>query len=132
MNPEHMDLNTTQLKKQVMRRIYAIWFFRRVMPVAVIFPFFILIAAREVSHEFFVARIFDNFTQAVTGAPSAPLALLGFAEEGLRSAGMIALLVIGVSLALCVFACFNIVRNMREAFGADRRGRNFLDDKALQ
>lgn len=130
MNSNQINDNAAQLKKRIMRRVCAIWFFRRIVPGMFVFPLFVFFAAYEISREFFVERIFENFTQAVSGAPSSPLALWGFAADGLRSASIIALFVISLSLAFGAFACFHIVRNMREVFSG-RRGRNFFADAAL-
>lgn len=55
-------LNNKMLKKKIMNRVYAIWFFRKVAPAMFLYvPFLVFVALREASREFFVVRIFDNF-----------------------------------------------------------------------
>lgn len=124
------DIDIIKFKKRVMRRVYAAWFMRRIAPMALVVPLFIIIAAHEVSREFFVARIFANFTQAITGAPNASLALWGFTVNGLHSASSVALLIIGTSLILSALSCFGVVRNMRGALNG-RLGRNSFAGNAL-
>jgi len=51
-----------ELKKRIMRRVYAIWFVKRVAPAVFIYmPFLLFVALKETAGEFFVSKILDNF-----------------------------------------------------------------------
>ena len=51
----------TSLKTKIMRRGYAIWFVRRVLPTGFASAFFMNLALKETASRFFVAQIFSNF-----------------------------------------------------------------------
>ena len=51
----------TSLKTKIMRRVYAIWFFRRGLPTGFASAFFMNLALKETASRFFVAQIFSNF-----------------------------------------------------------------------
>jgi len=49
-----------------MKRIYTIWFFKKIAPAVFLYmPFLFFMAIRETAQEFFVLRIFDNFLKAI-------------------------------------------------------------------
>ena len=49
------------LKKRIMRRVYGIWFVKRVIPTAGGSALFVGIALKETAQRFFVAQIASNF-----------------------------------------------------------------------
>lgn len=49
------------LKNRIMRRVYAIWFVRRVLPTGFASAFFMNLALKEMAERFFVSQIFANF-----------------------------------------------------------------------
>ncbi|KKS96783.1 MAG: hypothetical protein UV75_C0002G0096 [Candidatus Giovannonibacteria bacterium GW2011_GWA1_43_15] len=51
------------LKKRIMRRVYGIWFVKRVIPMAGGSALFMGIAMKETAGRFFVAKIFSNFME---------------------------------------------------------------------
>ena len=51
------------LKKRIMRRVYGIWFVKRVIPTAGGSALFMGIALKETAGRFFVAQIFSNFME---------------------------------------------------------------------
>jgi len=60
-----------ELKQKIMRKVYAIWFVKKVAPIAFLqMPLLLLIALRETSREFWVSRIFENFVVALNGGLS--------------------------------------------------------------
>ncbi len=53
---------SNKLKKRIMKRIYAIWFFKKIAPAIFLYmPFLLFIAMRETANEFFVMKVIDNF-----------------------------------------------------------------------
>lgn len=55
------------LKKRIMKRVYGIWFVKRVIPTAGGSALFMGIALKETAQRFFVAKIVSNF-MAVAGS----------------------------------------------------------------
>ena len=51
------------LKKRIMRRVYGIWFVKRVIPTAGGSAIFMGIALKETAQRFFVAKIVANFME---------------------------------------------------------------------
>ncbi|QQG42789.1 MAG: hypothetical protein HYW15_01060 [Candidatus Giovannonibacteria bacterium] len=49
------------LKTKIMRRVYAIWFVRRVLPTGFASAFFMNVALKKTAERFFVSQIFANF-----------------------------------------------------------------------
>ena len=56
-----------RIKNRIMRRVYGIWFVRRVAPMGFASAFFINLALKEAAGQFFVAQIVSNFL-TVAGA----------------------------------------------------------------
>jgi hypothetical protein len=62
------------LREKIMLRIYAIWLFRRVSPVAIFLLLFGILGIHLLAANVFVAKVFENATMAIEND-----GLLGFA-----------------------------------------------------
>ncbi len=99
-----------RLKNRIMRRVYAIWFIKRVAPVLFLeMPFLVLIAAHETAREFFVAKILENFFVAYGQAGAG--GVFGFANSALAHASFLPVSIIVFSLALAAVLVYRLARN---------------------
>lgn len=93
-----------------MRRVYTIWFVRRVAPVVSCTGFFAFVALRETAEKFFVAQIVSNFF-AVTASNiwAAP----GFLGAAVRHAESGTLFIIAFSILATFMMSVKLLRNIR-------------------
>lgn len=108
-----MDNNNKDLIKRIMRRVYAIWFVKRVTPVLFLeMPIFIVIALRETAREFFVARILENFLLSFHSGGI--LSGINFIKEAFFATNGLPLAVIGFSFGFFLVLAFRVFRNFRQ------------------
>ncbi|MDD5032868.1 MAG: hypothetical protein PHC85_02015 [Candidatus Pacebacteria bacterium] len=103
----------SDLKEKIMRRVYAIWFFRKVAPAVFLYmPFLAAVAFRETAREFFVARIVDNFLQAthVSGFFGA----INFVFAAIENTPVLPTLVIAVSLGFFVLLLRKLAYSIKD------------------
>ncbi len=93
-----------------MRRIYAIWFVRRALPLALGSGVLMYIALAETARNFFVARIISNF---VTVYNSDLWAIPRFIASALNSAEPITLFLISISGLLSFAFAVKLLRSIR-------------------
>jgi len=101
-----------QLKKRIMKRVYIIWFFRKIAPAVFLYmPFLAFVALRETAREFFVIKIIENFLRAVheSGLNGA----LNFVFSAFNETPVLPTVVIIASLALFVFILRKLFRNFK-------------------
>jgi len=100
------------LKKRVMRRVYAIWFFREMVPLLIIAPSSLGFTLWLTAREFFVTKIVENFTLSLhSGSILAITDFIGSALYKTRS-HIIPLLIISFSTGLFLFLAYRIMRNI--------------------
>ena len=127
MNPQNLNnigLNI-KLKERVMRRIYAIWFVRRILPRFGGVAVGIFVAYRVTAQSFFVAKILENFLMVSAGGLSSlsPFVISALAHADPRAALVIALSV--VAAGLLSFKLLSDIRVvLRESDGLLRLQRN--------
>lgn len=95
-----------------MRRVYAIWFIKQVVPVMVLMPILAVIALWETAEEFFVAKIVENFVVALN--QSGFLGVLGFVMSAVKSAPILPILIIGFSTGFFLVLAFRLMRNFKQ------------------
>lgn len=86
-----------RIKNRIMRRVYGIWFTRRVAPMGFASAFFMSVALKETASRFFVAQIASNFLTVASanfwGIPSFIASALNSAEPSvlvlISAAGMV-------------------------------------------
>jgi len=101
-----------KLKRKIMKRVYAIWFFKRVAPALFVYlPFLLFVALRETASEFFVARIVDNFLLAVNAGF---VATARFALSALSNTPVLPTLIILVSLGVFAVLLRKLARNFKQ------------------
>jgi hypothetical protein len=101
-------MSNEQLKKKIMRRVYVIWFIRKLMPIVFIqAPFFLLVVLRETAHEFFVAKIIENFISALN---SGPIDLINFIASAIVNAPVLPMLIIVFSFCFLTASVYRAVR----------------------
>lgn len=99
------------LTKRVMRRIYGIWFLKRVAPVMFLeMPLLAIIALSEAAREFFWVRIIENFSASLNGGVTGALNFVGHA---LYSAPALPLAIIGFSAGLFTILAYKTFRNFK-------------------
>ncbi len=102
---------SAELKKRIMRRVYAIWFVKRVAPVLLLeIPVLLIIALHETAREFFVAKIVENFLIALNH--SGITGVLGFMVSAVQNAPFVPMLIILFSLGLCAVLAYRTARNL--------------------
>ena len=53
----------SNIKTRIMRRVYGIWFVRRVVPTVATFSFFTYIVMTETAEKFFVAKVLSELSK---------------------------------------------------------------------
>lgn len=103
-----------ELKKRIMKRVYAIWFFRKIAPAMFLYmPFLAVVALWQTAREFFVVRIIDNFLLAFhTGGVGG---VLGLTFSALVNTPVLSTLIILTSLGTFFVLFRRLSKNMREA-----------------
>jgi hypothetical protein len=98
--------------KKVMRWVYAIWFFKKTAPAVFIYmPLFLVIALRETAREFFVAKIVENFSAAVS---SGFLATANYVYSAFISAPVIPVSIILFSASFFIYAAVRTARGIKQ------------------
>ncbi len=99
----------TDFNKKIMRRVYAIWFVRKIGPALFLeIPILAIIALHETAREFFVAKIMENFLVALNkGFDDAFV----YSFHAAMDAPAIPMLVISFSLVLCGVLGYKVARN---------------------
>lgn len=100
------------IKKKIMRRVYAIWFVKKIAPLLFLVPFLTLIGLRETAREFFVAQIIENFSRAFQVGFRATIDLT---TASLVNAPVLPILIILFSLGLAGLLAYRLIRNFKEA-----------------
>ena len=98
-----------QLKSKIMRRVYAIWFVRRIAPPAISLGFFGYLAIRETAQSFFVAKIISNFLTVATNVWAIP----GFVGSALNHAEPQILFVVAFSILATFVLAVKLLQNIR-------------------
>jgi hypothetical protein len=62
-------MDTTKLQKNIMLRVYGIWFLRRVLPVVIFELLFIALAINLFAESVFVAHVIENAAGVIKGNP---------------------------------------------------------------
>ncbi len=102
---------SAELKKRIMRRVYAIWFMKRVAPVLLLeIPVLFVIVLHETAREFFVAKIIENFLVVLNHSGVA--GVLGFTVSAVQNAPFVPILIILFSLGLCAVLTYRMARNL--------------------
>lgn len=110
-------MSLMQLKNKIMRRVCAIWFFRKIAPALFLqLPLFSLIALRELAREFWVAKIFDNFSWAFHGGF---MSVINFVFSAVANAPLVPVFIILFSLGLFAFIFGRTIKNLRSFKSAD-------------
>jgi hypothetical protein len=104
---------TNELTKRIMKRVYAIWFFKKIAPAAFLYmPFLLFVAFRETASEFFVVKIIDNFLLAVHN--SGFWGATKFVLSAMLNTPVLPTLIILASLGMFVFILRRLMRNFRQ------------------
>jgi hypothetical protein len=99
------------LKKRIMRRVYAIWFVKRIAPALFLqMPLLLLIALRETAREFWVAKIVENFSIAIHSGFSSTL---NYVFSAIVSAPAVPMLIIIFSLGVFGYLAVKTTRNLK-------------------
>jgi len=102
-----------KLKKRIMKRVYAIWFLRKIAPALFLYvPFLLFVALREISNEFFVTRIIDNFLVSVHN--SGVVGVARFAFSALVNTPVLSALIIIASMGAFVVLLRRLARSFRQ------------------
>jgi hypothetical protein len=99
-----------ELKNRIMRRVYGIWFIRRVAPSLVSMGALVFVGLRVMAQSFFVAKIAENFVN-VAGASLAGIPQ--FIASALNSAEPSALIVIAFSGIVSFVLAVKLLRSIR-------------------
>lgn len=98
------------LKKRIMRRVYAIWFVRRALPLLGGSAFGLLVAYRATADSFFVEKIIENFlVVSVSNIWAAPRFFLA----ALLNADPRAVVVIAFSCVVAILLSFKLFSDIR-------------------
>lgn len=100
------------LTKRIMKRVYAIWFLRQVVPAIVAAPLSLTAALWLTAKEFFVVKIFENFTVSLHSAGA--YGALKFTGLALFNTHHKALAVIGLLTGIGLFLAYRLFRNFKE------------------
>jgi hypothetical protein len=112
-------MENNELKKRIMRRVYAGWFFKRMAPALVFYmPFLLAVMLWETGREFFVAKIVENFTLVLHRGfwPT-----LNYVVSAVTHTRAMPVLIILVSLAVFVILLGKVLRGVKEI----RLARNY-------
>jgi len=100
------------LKKRIMKRVYAIWFFKKIAPALFLYmPFLLFVALREVANEFFVVKIVNNFLMIIH--KSGMGGVVGYIFSALANASVLSGLIIIVSLGVFVILLRKLAKTFR-------------------
>ena len=106
-------MEQNDLKKRIMKRVYGIWFARRVAPAVFLYmPFLLIVALRETANEFFVARIVDNMINAVHGSGFS--GLVNFTSSAATNIPVIPMMIILGSVGLFAYILWKLARDFRQ------------------
>ncbi len=101
---------TNDLKNRIMKRVYAIWFFKKIAPALFLYaPFLIFVALREAAREFFVLKILDNFLLVIHN--SGFYGGARFVLSAIENVPVLPALIILSSLGLCGWLLIRLVKN---------------------
>jgi len=98
-----------------MRRVYGIWFVRRVLPPASALGFFAFLALRETAEKFFVAQVVSNFLAVTASNIWAAPQFLGVA---VRNAEPTTLFIISFSILATFVVSVQLLRSIRMIIGS--------------
>jgi hypothetical protein len=94
-----------------MRKVYAIWFLKRVAPAVFLYvPFLVFIALRETARQFFVVKIIDNFLLASHQGVGVTAQ---FVFSAIRNIPIFSSTVILFSLVLSGVILYRLIRNFK-------------------
>ena len=106
-------MNKNNLKNRIMKRVYAVWFSKKVAPALFLYvPFLLFVALREVAREFFVLKIVDNFLSAVHGSGFS--GVVKFVLSATANTPVLPALIILSSLGLCGWLLLRLVKNFKQ------------------
>lgn len=92
-----------------MRRVYAIWFVRRIAPPAISLGFFGYLAFHETAQSFFVAKIVSNFLMIASNVWAIP----GFVGSAVTHAEPQVLFIIAFSILATFVLAVKLLQNIR-------------------
>jgi len=96
-----------------MKRVYAIWFAKKVAPAVFLYmPFLIFVALRETANEFFVARIVDNFLLVIHS--SGFVGVVNLTRSAIVNTSVLSALIILASLGVFVFLLRRLSKNFKQ------------------
>ena len=101
---------TNDLKKRIMRRIYAIWFIRQALPVLAGSAVSLYIALKITADRFFIAEIVKNFENVVN---SNILGLPRYIASALNSAEPSALILMSLAGLIGFGLAIKLLRSVR-------------------
>jgi putative Mn2+ efflux pump MntP len=103
--------NYQKLTKRVMRRVYGLWFLRQMAPALVGMPALSAVAFWHIGRTFFVAKIFENFTNSLYSGNI--LTITNFVGSALYhcSEHFLALAIAGFSAGLVIILGYKLIRN---------------------
>lgn len=102
---------TNELTKRIMKRVYAIWFLKKIAPAIFLYiPFLFFVALRETANEFFVAEIVNNFLVAVHNGF---VATMNYLLSAATNTPVLPTLIILASLGVLVFLLHRIARSFK-------------------
>src|SRR3989338_9309257 len=99
----------SNIKTRIMRRVYGIWFVRRVVPTVATFSFFTYIVMTETAEKFFVAKVLSNFFAVASHVWSIP----GFVGAAVLHADPSTLFVISFSILAGFIMGVRLLRDIR-------------------
>lgn len=108
-----MDYINQNLTKRIMRRVYAIWFGRKIGPVLLLEAPLLIVALWETARAFFVAKIIENFI-LVLHSPAGILGIFRFVGYALYHAPLMPVVIIGFSSGLFLILAYKLVRNFSQ------------------
>ncbi|MBU1091700.1 hypothetical protein KKA27_02470 [Patescibacteria group bacterium] len=108
-----MNNMINELKNRIMKRVYAIWFARKIAPAVFLYmPFLLFVALRETANEFFVAKIVDNFLLVIHN--SGFLGVVNLTRSAIINTSVLSMLIIIASLGAFVLLLRRLSRNFRQ------------------
>lgn len=103
---------TKELTKRIMKRVYAIWFFKKIVPAVFLYlPFLLFVAVRETANEFFVVRIIDNFL--LTLNHSGFFGVLNYLASAIANTPVLPSLIILVSLGVFALVLRRLTKSVK-------------------
>jgi len=101
---------TSQLKNRIMRRVYAVWFVRKIVPRLAMVSLFGFVAYRVTADSFFVAKVVSNFLAV---ASSSIWSIPRFIASALNSAEPAALVMISITGMISFYLVIQLLRSIR-------------------